>query len=339
MDKSINFNPKISVIVPAYNIEEYIGECLESLINQTYHNLEIIVVNDGSKDNTLKIIEKYASEDNRLIVINKPNGGLSSARNAGLDIMSGDYVSFIDGDDFVSIHLYDSIVRIISDNMDLDLIQYGYCEFINGGGIKDQSSKDVNKNNANKELSFFYGADILDNIIVKNSPLSVLVWDKIYKKEIFRKVRFCDGKYYEDLPVSLEILFYANKIVVTRQTFYNYRKMRIGAITNEKDEKILDEYYIIETLIKKYKHNSYLLGIIETYSIDRLLFWYVRVTNNRIPFKNRKYIIDKLHEYIKGKRKIPIKCPFGIKYIKYKIFLYLPNVYRFINKIIRKIKS
>lgn len=108
-------NIKISVIVPVYNVEKYIRQCLESIINQTYKNLEIIIVNDGTRDNSMKIVEEYLS-DERIRVINKENGGISSARNRGIEEATGEYVSFVDSDDWLEIDLYERIVQILEGN-------------------------------------------------------------------------------------------------------------------------------------------------------------------------------------------------------------------------------
>ena len=115
-------NIKVSVIVPVYNVEKYIRQCLESIINQTYKNLEIIVVNDGTKDNSMKIVEEYLS-DERIKVINKENGGIASARNRGIDEATGEYISFVDSDDWLELNTYEKLVEIIVDE---DIIVFNY---------------------------------------------------------------------------------------------------------------------------------------------------------------------------------------------------------------------
>ena len=119
---------KISIIIPVYKVEQYLPECLDSVINQTYKNLEIICVDDGSPDNSGKILDEYASKDNRIKVIHKENGGVSSARNAGLDIATGDWISFVDADDYIASDFYDKLIGSSKDG-EADVVQCGYTTF------------------------------------------------------------------------------------------------------------------------------------------------------------------------------------------------------------------
>lgn len=214
-----DFCPKISVIVPCYNVEKYVEECLESIIHQTYDNLEIILVNDGSNDNTGSILDRYATKDDRIVVIHKPNGGLSSARNAGLDIMTGDLVSFIDSDDFVDIRLYQCVVSAWSKNINVDFVQFGYKPFEDGDVIS--ASTDVPTFDIiSREKAI--GCHI---ILFKYN----CVWGKIFKKDMFSNIRFMEGRIVEDLPVSLEAYYNSHKIININTYLYYYR-VRQGSI-------------------------------------------------------------------------------------------------------------
>ena len=115
----------VSVIIPAYNIERYISRCLDSIMAQTYNNLEIIVIDDGSKDQTAEILDDYQKRDSRIIVVHKENGGVSSARNNGLDIATGDYISFVDGDDLIESNMYEILVKILEKEK-TDIAHCGY---------------------------------------------------------------------------------------------------------------------------------------------------------------------------------------------------------------------
>ena len=117
--------PKISVVVPIYKVEKYLDRCIYSIINQTYTNLEIILVDDGSPDNCPKICDEYASKDNRIKVIHKQNGGLSSARNAGIKVATGDYIGFVDSDDFIELDMYEQMYKVAYEN-DVDLVMSDY---------------------------------------------------------------------------------------------------------------------------------------------------------------------------------------------------------------------
>lgn len=123
--------PKVSVIVPVYNVEKYLKQCLDSIVNQTYKNLEIIIVNDGTKDNSMKIVEEYL-QDKRIKVINKENGGLSSARNRGIEEATGEYISFVDSDDYIDLNLYNTIVSEMLSREEIYIFNYNrYKEKIN----------------------------------------------------------------------------------------------------------------------------------------------------------------------------------------------------------------
>ena len=122
---------KISVIVPVYNVEPYLPQCLDSLIEQTFNDIEIICVNDGSTDGSLNVLNHYAAKDSRIKVIDKPNGGVSSARNRGLDAAQGEYISFVDGDDWLKQNAYEEIISAV-DKRNVDMAVFGYYEYLDG---------------------------------------------------------------------------------------------------------------------------------------------------------------------------------------------------------------
>lgn len=171
---------KISVIVPVYNVEKYLKQCLDSIVNQTYKNLEIIIVNDGTKDNSMKIVEEYL-QDKRIKVINKENGGLSSARNIGIKEATGDYISFIDSDDYISLNMYEDLVKNINGE---DIIIFNYSR------LDDKTKKIVKnkyiKNNKmiilDKKLNYLY------------SRIELVCWNKIYKATFIKekKINFLE---------------------------------------------------------------------------------------------------------------------------------------------------
>lgn len=206
---------KISIIVPVYNVEKYIYKCVNSILEQTYSNLEIILVDDGSLDNCPKICDDFAQKDSRITVIHKQNGGLSSARNAGLDEASGDYIAFVDSDDYILPHMYESLYNLIKTHSadiaicDLDWIQEDGSAYNEAGAspIKDEV---FTKQEAYKKLCegnyFFY----------------VTAVNKLYKKTIFEKVRFPVGKVHEDEFTAHHIYSKCNRIVSCKNSFYKY---------------------------------------------------------------------------------------------------------------------
>ena len=205
-------NPLISIIVPVYNISKYLERCVNSIIAQSYENLEVILVDDGSTDNSGKICDVYKEKDKRIRVIHKINEGLSSARNAGLSVIKGEYVGFVDGDDFIDKYMYEILVKAISDN-EADIVQTGYHHNYENGNIADtRTFKKATYNN----LAYMFRA------FFEEQNIHVGVWTKLYKSKIFRNIRFLEGHVFEDYAILPNILNECKNFVVIDGAFYNY---------------------------------------------------------------------------------------------------------------------
>lgn len=205
--------PLISVIVPVYKVEPYIHKCVDSIVGQTYRNLEIILVDDGSPDNCPAICDEYAAVDSRIKVIHKPNGGLSDARNAGLDVCTGDYIAFVDSDDWIEPEMYAEMLSMAETNS-LEIVFCAAREIVNGekagtryvyypNGII-MNSKDIQKK-------------------VLTDEIEASVWNRLYKRECFINVRFPVGRNYEDIAVVFFPFEKAEKVGFLEAPFYNYR--------------------------------------------------------------------------------------------------------------------
>ena len=215
---------KISIIVAIYNIEKYLEECIKSIIEQSYENLQIILVDDGSTDKSKEICNQYEKIDNRIQVIHKENGGLSSARNEGLKLANGEYISFVDGDDYLFPTFYEDLYNLIN-KYEADISE---CQFlrINENDIKKAKEIIEEYNNSlnlteevydnNKALNLLYGARL--NPYVKK----VVVWNKLYKKEILQGISFPIGKLHEDEYTTFRILDKCKKIVSTNKCLHGY---------------------------------------------------------------------------------------------------------------------
>ena len=203
--------PLISVIVPIYNVEDYLDRCVESIVKQTYKHLEIILVDDGSPDNCPQICDGWAEKDSRIKVIHKENGGLSDARNAGLKITTGEIVSFIDSDDWIEMDMFEKMLnRMIEDDCDIVSCGVKWVEE-DGSVIRDVTSNDgvLDTQSAMKEL-------------LNDGKLKQHVWNKIYKFDLIQDVPFEKGKYHEDVFWSYLIVGRAKRISVITDSFYNY---------------------------------------------------------------------------------------------------------------------
>lgn len=213
--------PLISIIIPVYNMELYLDQCLNSIVNQTYSELEIILVNDGSTDNSLNIMKKYALEDKRFIIINQDNSGLSAARNIGIDSSHGEYVGFVDSDDWVESDMFECLLKALLEN-GADISCCGRYIVKDNYSVKSfyLSKPYVFKNHeeAHKEL-------------LKESIIDSAMWDKLFKRELFNDIQMPVGEIYEDIAIIYKLFFKADKIVHIGQSEYYYRK-RNNSITS-----------------------------------------------------------------------------------------------------------
>ena len=226
-------NEKITVIVPVYNVEHYLDKCLDSLINQTYKNLEIIVINDGSTDNSGAICQEYARKDNRIIYIEKENSGLSDARNVGLDKMTGSYVTFVDSDDWVELDYVEVLYnKIIEYEVDISVGNY-YSYNEDEKLFYFHMSADSYYEKVYDNVSIF--ENLYESKEMKNFAL-ISACGKLYKAKLFDYIRFDKGKLGEDGYFNQKIYLLVEKIVYINQGLYAYRQ-RNGSITKTWTEK------------------------------------------------------------------------------------------------------
>lgn len=244
-------NDKISVIVPIYNVEKYLPKCIDSIIGQTYKNLEIILVNDGSPDNSRAICEEYASKDSRIKVVNKENGGLSDARNAGLDVATGVYVSFIDSDDYIHEEYCGNLMSLMVKH-DAEVAQ---CEFLKvyNEGIEDSVSEQPPEN---ENITVLSRVEALNNLFNEQYVNSVVVWNKLYKRNLFKNIRFPKGKVHEDEYTTYKVLFETKKVVCTSKQMYYYLQRSDSIMGNEFNIKRLDKLGACQEQIVFYKENK-----------------------------------------------------------------------------------
>lgn len=225
-----NVEALLSVIVPVYNVEQYLEDCVNSLIKCSYKNLEIILVNDGSTDKSAKICNEFANIDPRIRVIHKENGGLSDARNAALDVFAGDYVTFLDSDDFVSENCYEQNMQYF-DNPEVDIVQFAYKRLLPSGKTIDGVSVDDNKDVTDIHEKF------------KEAFLKLKIrsyaWNKIYKRQVFNDLRYPVGRNYEDRYLLPEILSRPYNIKYSSKGYVFYR-IREGQITKTNSQHNLE---------------------------------------------------------------------------------------------------
>jgi len=267
---------KVSIIIPVYNVERYLPRCLDSVINQTYGDIEILCVNDGSTDNSGKILAKYQKLDSRIKIINRENGGLSVARNTALDCVTGDYILFVDSDDYVSSLLVEKSLENALKN-DCDVVFFDYMS-----GSPDYSDA----------ISF----STEDYLQYENKPFSIdsmeaesykiipcTTWSKLYKTSFLKdnNIKFVENLYYEDFPFWAEVYTKAKRMTYLPIPLYYYNTGRKSSIMHQMGEKTFDAIVVYDKVIQIIKSGGYwekykvpvnlLMAINASYKFEQIL--------------------------------------------------------------------
>lgn len=282
--------PKVSIIVPVYNMEKYIEKCLDSLVNQTLNDIEIVVVNDGSSDNSQRIIDKYVKKyPNKVKSYIKTNGGLGSARNYGIKKATSNYIMFVDSDDYIELNMAELLYnKVIMHNSDMAI-----CELFS----VNEDYKIIDK----FSISLYNGCKNNLKYILFNN---VSVWNRIYKKSIIinNNLEFRSGIWYEDIDFIIKYLTLSKKIEVVNEPLYNYL-IRNGSIMNNKNlfknlDIILSFNEIIDYLkkkkeIKKYYNEVEFLAIYHIY-----ICGLTRIININCNRKDKEKVINEFNNYM-----------------------------------------
>lgn len=236
--------PKISIIVPIYNVEKYLNRCISSLVQQTYNNLEIILVDDGSPDNSAEICEEWKKKDSRIIVFHKKNGGLSDARNYGIECSHGDYIAFVDSDDYVDLNMYQTMLASMLKNE---------CKLACCGRYYKTKNQEIQSRCLNNETVFTDSEAI--HQLLTNGCIEEAVWDKLYSASLWKDLRFPKGEINEDIVVIPEILRRSERIVHVGLPLYYYC-YNGSSITksgySKKKDVMIDHLQALEKYIHKY---------------------------------------------------------------------------------------
>ena len=278
----------ITVIVPVYNVKNFLEQCINSIIRQSYKNLEVILVDDGSTDDSGVLCDKLKSQDTRIKVIHKDNGGLSDARNAALDIFTGEYVMFVDSDDWIDFDccqiLYDMLKK---HNADIACCRY---RNVYPDGKLEPIGEDHN-------MLIYNGLDCLKEFLY-GKIVDPFAWAKLYKREIIGSLRFIKGIIGEDIPYNLEIFKVISKIVVVGESYYNYRQQRIGSICQAAvSQKRIDSAFRWEQIRQDCQANY---PDLSKYALRRQTLFYIGLYNRIILGKqNFPEAITQILQFIK----------------------------------------
>lgn len=284
---------KISIIIPVYNNEKYLERCIVSLINQTYKNLEIILINDGSTDNSRIICEKYLKKDKRVILVNQKNGGVSAARNKGIEIATGSWIAFVDSDDWITENMYEILhINAIENNADISI----------GGYIRTDIEKPAFE--SKKTLEILDNKTALEYLILDKEGYATSVWNKLYKIDVVKNILFDKTiKYGEDLLFNFNIMMNNRKnVVFDKNIYYIYFYNRYSA-TNKYiyNKSILTELNVYKFMLNKISNKEYEflkhdIYIIYQNAIIRIL---LRLTEfNNMEGKKLYYQIRKAYKEI-----------------------------------------
>lgn len=309
--------PLVSVIIPIYKVEPYLRRCLDSIVSQTYTNLEIILVDDGSPDNCPQICDEYAANDKRIVVIHKENGGLSDARNAGLDICKGDYVSFVDSDDWVDEKYVEILLKlVISSKADIAI------------GENDQINGVDNKLQQNFKIQEYTSKESLHHLFTQNHMAFITSWGKIYRKDLFFNLFFPTGKYHEDEFTTYILYYRSKKIVYTNDILYYYFR-RSNSITGARHPWDVLDYLEQRYLFFKEKKEIDLLSYLLPPLCWQLLCAYWDQTKRKQKESAEKYL-GQFRYYMKDAKITKMSL---FQRISLSIFSCIPQLYLIYRKI------
>ncbi|WP_431770785.1 glycosyltransferase family 2 protein [Streptococcus gallolyticus] len=300
----------VSIILPVYNVENYIEKCLKSIRRQTYSNIEVIIVNDGSTDNSIKYCEKICEIDSRFFILNKENGGLSDARNVGIEAAHGEYLIFIDSDDFVSESLVHHLVSCLEDtNSDIAI-----CDPVHYYSEQSEQCDSQTIFLDATSIVTFSSREAISELLYQKSFL-VSAWGKIYKKDLFADIRFPKGKLFEDSAIMYLLFEKCHRITYSNAKFYAYVHRENSITTNSFSDKDLDILEITDQIQERYKNDKLLNNAAISYKssacfrillnapVEEKYLPYIVECRNYI-YSNWKYII--FNKNVRTKNKLAL---------------------------------
>ena len=314
--------PLISVIVPVYRVEEYLERCVKSILSQTYKNLEVILVDDGSPDQCPAICDACAEKDARVKVIHQENKGLSGARNAGIDAASGEYLAFVDSDDYVSPHFIEELYQLLQDTG----CAIGQCRFsyVKGDGLVEESDSAFCIYRGESLMEQLYGPE-------EKATCFVVAWNKLYWAELFKEtgIRYPEGRIHEDEATTYRLFHEAKKLAFLDRALYGYYTENGGSITSVFSAKRLQWLTAHEERIAFFKKNGYekLLPAAYRKLCDACITFYFRCTEQVKDAEELKKELRKRLETYRANgaawiAALPLKTRMG-----YELFSMSPGLY------------
>jgi len=307
--------PLISVLVPVYNVEQYLEECLESIINQKYRKLEIILVDDGSTDKSGEICDEYAKKDSRIKVIHQKNQGVAAARNVSIAKATGDYIGFVDSDDFIVPDMYKNMISLAEKyHADIVMCNAKYTDQY-GQNIPNYGSA---KSIAERTLT---GKQYVTELCTTYNSIYVVPWNKIYRKCLFEDIQYPVGKTIDDEAVIHRIAHKCDKIVFTSKIYYFYRQQPTSIMNNTVSVKRFDSIYADLDRIDLLEKNDYENETVIKCKIFLCNDFITTLKGVNLSDSETKHIIKKLHKLIKPICKNLLRSKIPSKNEKIVIFL------------------
>lgn len=314
--------PLISVIVPVYRVEKYLERCVKSILSQTYKNLEVILVDDGSPDQCPAICDACAEKDARVKVIHQENKGLSGARNAGIDAASGEYLAFVDSDDYVSLHFIEELYQLLQDTG----CAIGQCRFsyVKGDGLVEEGDSAFCIYRGESLMEQLYGPE-------EKATCFVVAWNKLYRAELFKEtgIRYPEGRIHEDEATTYRLFHEAKKLAFLDRALYGYYTENGGSITSVFSAKRLQWLTAHEERIAFFKKNGYekLLPAAYRKLCDACITFYFRCTEQVKDAEELKKELRKRLETYRANgaawiAALPLKTRMG-----YELFSMSPGLY------------
>lgn len=312
----------ISIIVPIYKVEAYLPRCIESLINQDYKEIEIILVEDGSPDNCAQICDRYAKKDTRIKVIHKANGGLSSARNAGLDVTVGEYIMFVDSDDYVAPN-FCSYALNKAQSTDSDIVVFGHKELYPSYSVA-----------VNIEPTQEIKLAKLDALLVLiNGRINSYAWNKIYRSSLFENIRYPVGRLYEDIGTTYLLFDKAKSIFISSKITYYYQQRDDSILGKKMTAKDAIDWYDMVKQRHEYIASKYPKIVSQIANSDVLSTMYC--LTNLYCFLGYKQKKQEMEQFVIDLSVYPIHS----KSLYIRLLLFSPMFFRMLQSLKRQIKK
>lgn len=315
---------EISIIVPVYNLEDYLPKCVDSILAQTFTNFELVLVNDGSPDSSGEICDEYASLDNRIKVIHKKNGGVASARNAGLEVAKGKYIGFVDNDDYINEYMFEILYNhAIKHSSDIVI-----CDYLH---VSENNPDHTREFDSGIRIQHFNNIEALNQLYTTNNITFVVPWNKLYKRDLFKDVEYKFGSINDDETVAHELLYNSKQTTYIQAGLYYYVRREGSQMNSNFHIKSFDAVYAFkdrEIFFRNIREHHLHQRALKHY-MDRFFYYYYMakstLTDIDKELRDLKHTFDKSlfhllrHKGIGWKQKI--MCV---------VFSVSPSLYEFI---------